>query len=206
MLDPVALSAPGSLGGMQSRATPVTPPAAAAAVRSARPDEAAALADLAARTFPDACPPEMPAADVRAFVAEQLSPAAFAGYLADPRHLVLVAEGPATGASACTLLGYTLLDLAPEEQPPPGAEAAPAYLSKMYVLDAARGTGAAAGLMRATLQAARQRGHRQVWLGVNQANTRANAFYAKLGFTVVGGRTFSVGGATGTDHLRLVDL
>ncbi|MGM7666979.1 GNAT family N-acetyltransferase [Microbacterium sp. A93] len=196
---------------------PATP---AVTVRSARPDEAVLLSDLAARTFPDACPPQMPAADVRAFIAQHLSPGAFAGYLTDPRYRVLVVE-PTDGSPLGNMpVGYTLLDLAPMEEPPPGMDAGvvlgnhgepdpdagPAYLSKMYVLDAARGTGAAGTLMRATLDAARQRGHRQVWLGVNQANTRANAFYEKLGFAVVGERSFAVGGATGADHLRVVDV
>lgn len=148
----------------------------------------------------------MPAADVRAFIGEHLSPEAFAGYLADPRYRVLVVELPDVP------LGYTLLDLDPQEEPPRGADSTPgpgpgpAYLSKMYLLEAARGTGAAAALMRATLDAARQRGHREVWLGVNQANTRANAFYEKWGFAAVGQRTFVVGGAVGADHLRVVGL
>lgn len=184
-----------------------SPTAPAVQIRPALLDEAVSLSDLAASTFPDACPPQMPAADVRAFIGENLSAEAFTGYLTDPRYRVLVAE--LTGRSP---VGYTLLDLAPVEEPPPdagitpGQGAGPAYLSKMYMLEAARGTGAAAALMRATLDVARQGGHHQVWLGVNQANTRANAFYAKQGFAVVGQRTFAVGGATGADHLRVVDV
>jgi diamine N-acetyltransferase len=184
-----------------------TPATTRATVRPARPEEARALGDLAARTFPDACPPDMAAEDVHAFIDEHLSESAFAGYLADPRYLVLLAETPDAGP-----IGYTLVDTAPEEAPPGGSSTdssggpAPAYLSKMYVLDTARGTGAATALMRATLDAARRRGHRQAWLGVNRANVRANAFYEKLGFAVVGERTFPVGEATGHDYLRLVDL
>lgn len=175
-------------------------------VRTARPGDAAALAGLAADTFPDACPPEMPTADIQDFIAEHLSVRAFDGYLADPRFLVLVTEPIDAGRLESALSGYTLLDLSPVEEPPAGLGTAPAYLSKMYVRDTARGTGAASALMGATLDGARQRGHRRVWLGVNQANARANAFYKKLGFEAVGERTFAVGGATGTDHLRAVEL
>lgn len=175
-------------------------------VRTARIEDAAALAGLAATTFPDACPPEMPPGDIQDFIAEHLSVRAFDGYLADPRFLVRVAEPIDAGRLDSPLSGYTLLDLFSVEEPPVGLGTAPAYLSKMYMRDTARGTGAAEALMRATLDGARQRGHRRVWLGVNRANTRANAFYQKLGFEVVGGRTFAVGEATGTDHLRAVAL
>lgn len=211
-MDPVALRIPASLGCMEFRAAPATatsptsPTTPTVAVRSARVGEAAALAGLAAATFPDACPPEMPPADIEDFIAEHLSVRAFAGYLADPRFLVLVAEPVDAAGPDAPLLGYTLLDLSPVEEPPTDWGTANAYLSKMYVRDTARGTGAASALMRATLDAARRRGHRRVWLGVNQANTRAGAFYGKLGFEVVGERTFAVGGATGTDHLRAVEL
>lgn len=58
------------------------------------------------------CPPSLPAADVRALIAEHLSPEAFAGYLVDPRYCVLVAKLPGGGP-----LGYTLLDLAPWRMP-----------------------------------------------------------------------------------------
>jgi tRNA (guanine37-N1)-methyltransferase len=47
--------------------------------------------------------------------------------------------------------------------------------------------------MAASLDAARARGAAGVWLGVNGENLRAQAFYRRSGFEVVGDRTFRVG-------------
>ncbi|MEB0307431.1 GNAT family N-acetyltransferase, partial [Cryobacterium sp. 10I1] len=55
------------------------------------------------------------------------------------------------------------------------------------------GRGVAAALMTATLDAARDRGARGAWLGVNQENARAIRFYGKHGFARVGTKHFLVG-------------
>src|SRR5690625_3352268 len=65
-------------------------------VRPARQDDAAGLAELAAVTFPLACPPALPAEAVAEFVATQLDEASFTRYLDDPQLLrrVAVVEEP----------------------------------------------------------------------------------------------------------------
>ena len=63
-----------------------------AAIRPAQAAEAGALHDLAALTFPLACPPSTTEAAKAAFIEQHLSRAAFERYLADPQRLVLVAE------------------------------------------------------------------------------------------------------------------
>lgn len=159
-------------------------------VRPARPDEAAAVAELAAATFPLACPPSSTPEDHAAFVAANLTPAHVAAHLADPARDVLVAEED--GA----LVGYTLL-VAGEPYAPEVAAAVPVRpvveLSKCYVRAARHGGGVAADLMAASLDTARARGAAGVWLGVNGENLRAQAFYRRSGFVVVGTRTFRVG-------------
>ncbi|QYF75590.1 GNAT family N-acetyltransferase [Cryobacterium sp. PAMC25264] len=160
-------------------------------IRSARPDEAAALAELAAATFALACPPHTSADAIAAFLGDVLAPANFEAFLADPDRLLLVAE---TGAG--TLVGYTMLVFGE----PHDADAAGAIrirptaeLSKCYVRAEAHGSGTAAALMAATLDAARQRGAAGSWLGVNQENVRALRFYGKHGFERVGVKRFLVG-------------
>ncbi|MBJ7341946.1 MAG: GNAT family N-acetyltransferase, partial [Mycolicibacterium sp.] len=50
------------------------------------------LADVAARTFPLACPPSATADDVAAFIAANLSEERFRKYLADDERTVLTAR------------------------------------------------------------------------------------------------------------------
>ena len=122
-------------------------------VRPARADEAGALAELAAATFPLACPPHTTAEAIATFLREVLAPTNFESYLADPDRLLLVADG-----DSGELSGYTMLVFGE----PSDADAAAAIrirptaeLSKCYVRADAHGTGTAAALMTATLDAAR---------------------------------------------------
>jgi ribosomal protein S18 acetylase RimI-like enzyme len=77
-----------------------------------------------------------------------------------------------------------------------------AELSKVYVLEGHHGAGVGAALMAASLAAARERAVAGVWLGVNQQNARANRFYEKSGFAIVGEKKFLVGGKTEDDFVR----
>ena len=168
-------------------------------VRPARTDEAAALAELAAATFALACPPHTTADAIAAFLRDVLAEANFEAFLADPNKLLLVAEGDA-GA----LTGYTMLVFGE----PHDADAAAAIrvrptaeLSKCYVRAEAHGTGTAAALMAATLDAARARGAAGSWLGVNEENERALRFYGKAGFLRVGVKHFQVGDRLEDDYV-----
>jgi diamine N-acetyltransferase len=160
-------------------------------IRRAREGDAQALHALAAVTFPLACPPGSTEADQRAFVDAHLSTAAFGGYLADPARVVLLDED-ADGRA----VGYTMLVVGPPADADvraavPGTDVA--ELSKCYALPDAHGTGVAGALVTATLAEAAARGAATVWLGVNEENARAQRFYAKHGFAVVGTKRFQVG-------------
>jgi len=162
-------------------------------VRLAEPSDAQALAELAAVTFPLACPPGMPRKDVDAFVAAQLSAERFAEHLTDPGRLLLV-DDPGAGAP---LAGYTMVvlaepsahDVARSIRIRPTAE-----LSKCYVRADQQGSGVARALLERTLELAADRGAAGMWLGTNAANARARRFYARAGFVQVGTRRFQVGG------------
>jgi GNAT superfamily N-acetyltransferase len=161
------------------------------------------LADVAARTFPLACPPAVTPEDVAAFIAENLSAPRFADYLADPDRIVLVARDDGR------LLGYAMLirgaaadaDVAQAVTLHPAIE-----LSKMYVLPDSHGAGASTALMSESLTLARDTGYRCVWLGVNQQNKRAQRFYAKHGFAVTGTKTFRLGAALEHDYVMVCPL
>lgn len=161
------------------------------------------LAELAAATFPLACPPTSPPEEIAAFIAEHLSGERFAGYLADPSRTVLAAR------DGGRIVGYAILidgvgadsDVARVVTMRPAVE-----LSKIYVRADSHGSGVAAALMDTAVDRAATTGARCVWLGVNQKNQRAQRFYAKHGFTIVGTKTFQMGAHTEHDHVMVRPL
>jgi tRNA (guanine-N1)-methyltransferase len=153
------------------------------------------LAALAARTFPDACPPGMAKEDIDQFIGEFLSEQAFAGYLADPKEwLVLVARTP-FGLAAYTLTAFTC----PDDMAFPDA----AYLSKCYTDDRFRGSGLTAALIMRTMQEVKAP---RIVLATNARNARAAKFYKKMGFKKAGRRDFYVGTAHNLDDVFVCDL
>jgi tRNA (guanine37-N1)-methyltransferase len=167
--------------------------------RRAIPTDAAALHELAAATFPLAAPPDARREDLAAFIAANLSEARFRDYLADPARILFVAllDGSA--------VGYTMLVLG-EPQDTDAARAVATRptveLSKIYVRPEHHRSGVAARLMDLSLAAAAGTGALSVWLGVNQRNERANRFYEKQGFRVVGTKHFQVGDELHDDFVR----
>jgi len=158
------------------------------------------LSAVAAHTFPHACPPSIAPENIASFIAANLSPARFTEYLADPQRAVLTAHHEGL------IVGYAMLirgvgddaDVARAVQFRPAAE-----LSKIYVLPDRHGSGAATALMSRVLATAEDWGVAGVWLGVNQANQRAQRFYTKSGFTISGTRTFQVGAGRESDYVMV---
>lgn len=167
-------------------------------VRRATVADAGALAELAAVTFPLACPPSSSPEDIAAHLANTLSEDHFRGYLADPDITILVLD------SGDRLNGYSLLVDRPASDPDvasaltltPSVE-----LSKCYVHPEHHGLGAAAELMHASVQAAGAAGRAGIWLGVNSQNARAIRFYGKSGFRKVGTKSFRLGSTVEHDFV-----
>jgi ribosomal protein S18 acetylase RimI-like enzyme len=168
-------------------------------IRRATPADAATLHELAAATFPLASPPDTRPEDNEAFIAAHLSEARFVGYLGDPARILFLAL--LDGAP----VGYAML-VTGEPYDPEAALAVrrrpTVELSKIYVRPEQHRSGVAVALMTACLAAAADAGARSVWLGVNQRNERANRFYEKQGFRVVGTKHFLVGSRLFEDFVR----
>ena len=169
-------------------------------VRIAVPDDAGPLARLAALTFPLACPPDATAEAKADFIRTVLSPERFAEHLCDPARTLLLAEDDCEPEP----VGYTML-VAGE---PTDSDVRAAInlrptieLSKCYVLPGHHGRGVAPVLMAATISAARRAGAAGIWLGVNNENLRAQAFYGSSGFVVVGEKHFLLGGRLEDDFV-----
>ncbi|WP_029112708.1 GNAT family N-acetyltransferase [Mycobacterium sp. URHB0044] len=174
-----------------------------AQVASATERDLPELADVAARTFPLACPPSATPDNVAAFIADHLSQARFSEYLTDPDRAVLTAR------VSERIVGYAMLirgvpDDADVQRAVPLRPAV--ELSKMYVLPDAHGAGVSAALMSAAVEQARELGAACVWLGVNQENQRAQRFYAKHGFAAAGTKTFRLGEGIENDYVLVRPL
>lgn len=162
--------------------------------------DAPELADVAAATFPLACGPSVAAADIEACIAANLSPRQFREHLADPDRLVL------TAVEAGRIIGYAVLIRGVGDDPDVArcVEHRPVIeVSKMYVLAAWHGSGAAGALMHAGITWAAEQRARAMWLGVNQANHRAQKFYRKHGFEVTGTRMFRLGTGLENDFVMV---
>jgi ribosomal protein S18 acetylase RimI-like enzyme len=167
-------------------------------IRKAGAGDAAALAGLAAVTFPLACPPGSSPEDIRIHLKRTLSEDRFAEYLADSKIAILVLE------EGGQLDGYTLLvdrqatdpDVLRALSAQPSVE-----LSKCYVHPDHHGRGAASALMLASLDWAADQGAAGVWLGVNSENAKAIRFYEKSGFTRVGTKSFTLGDSVENDFI-----
>jgi len=159
-------------------------------IRTATADDAGKLAELAAVTFPLACPPGASAADIQAHLEKTLAEANFVDYLADPHITVLVLDDDGQ------LNGYTMLIAKPASDPDVASvlSALPSTeLSKCYVHPDHHGQGAASRLMKASVADAAEKGAAGVWLGVNSENAKAIRFYEKSGFRRVGTKSFKLG-------------
>ncbi len=155
------------------------------------------IADLAARTFPLACPPELPREAIDSFIARHLSAVALQGHLAAPGHDLLAARGPGG-----ELVGYALLIDGTEMDPSCADQIRhrpTVGISKLYVDPAHLGTGVAADMLDAITALCAGRGAHGLWLATNVANARARAFYVKNGFLERGHRVFLVGGRENDD-------
>lgn len=158
------------------------------------------LADVAAVTFPLACPPSATPDNVAAFIAANLSRARFAEYLTDLERVVLCAHEQGRMLGYAMLIRGVVADAEVQRAVPlrPAVE-----LSKMYVLPDAHGAGASTALMTAVLDRATRLGAASVWLGVNQQNRRAQRFYEKHGFVPSGTKTFRLGEGLEHDYVMV---
>lgn len=161
-------------------------------IRAAAAADRVALAALKLLTFRETFLEDFaipyPPADRAVFEAESYSEATVARELADLAHQTWVAE------AGGDLLGYA--HIGPCKLPHPEAQTGDIELYQIYLLRAAQGGGLGAALLEVALAAMDRHcaasGGPQ-WLGVWSGNRRAQAFYAKRGFALVGAYHFKVG-------------
>lgn len=158
-------------------------------IRRATVDDAPLVATLAASTFADTFAAENDPADMRAYVATAFGDAVQRAELADPRHVVLIAERDGDA------VGYAMLrdGVAPDGIPGAFVASDSMEIARLYAVQRHIGAGIGSALMQRCLTEAVTLGRRTVWLGVWERNARAIAFYERWGFVDVGAQTFTLG-------------
>jgi GNAT superfamily N-acetyltransferase len=159
-------------------------------IRRATLDDAAALAELGARTFHDAFDAHNRIEDVDAYVTRTYGEAQQREEIASADSVTLVAEEEGR-----------LIAFAQMRRVDDAVE-----LARFYVDQRLHGRGVAQALMAAVRDAARALGCRRLWLGVWERNARAIAFYAKCGFRDIGSHPFLLGSDLQTDRLMEIEL
>lgn len=162
-------------------------------IRPARPTDAAALAELAARTFRDAFGADNRPDDLALHLATAYGLTQQSRELADPDIITLLADDDGT------LVAFAQLRRG--ASPASVSGPAPIELWRFYVAAEWQGRGVAQQLMAQVADAARNAGAATIWLGVWERNPRAIAFYRKAGYTDVGAHVFVVGTDPQSDRI-----
>ena len=164
-------------------------------VRRATTHDAELLAQVGARTFSDTFAADNTPEDMATYLANSFGVSKQAAELLDPSVIFLIAELDDQVA------GYAKLQLGPAPDCVKGSN--PIELSRLYVLQNWIGGGVAQELMDECFTAARTASCQTMWLGVWERNTRAQAFYRKVGFETVGTQSFRLGSDLQTDFVMM---
>lgn len=160
-------------------------------IRRAGSDDAALLAELGARTFSETFAAMNSADDMASYLSSAFTPAQLASELSDRRASFFIAEVDGEAA------GYA--KLYEGESPACVTGDCSIELARIYVLEQWLGKSVGQALMQHCMDEARRSGRKTVWLGVWQHNERAQSFYRKWGFRIVGEQVFRLGADEQTD-------
>jgi ribosomal protein S18 acetylase RimI-like enzyme len=164
-------------------------------IRQATADDAQLLTDLAYTTFWDAFAhhPKNAPDDLAHYMRQAFNLKQTTEELADEKSVFLIAEinGEAAGY-AKLIFDTTEPDIVAEW---------PVELNRLYSHQKHLGQGVGQALMDACLERAIEAGRDVMWLGVWEFNPRAQRFYEKNGFEIVGKHTFQLGSDPQTDLL-----
>jgi len=156
-------------------------------IRRARPDDAGAVADIAARCFVEAFGQHYPDEDLQAFLADNYTVERQARILAHDDYAIwLLRRGD-------DIVGHAAAG--PCGLPHPQVLAGDGEVKRLYVLKSAQNDGAGSRLLRTALAWLERDGPRTLWVGVWSENPGAQRFYARHGFVQVGEYAFPVGRA-----------
>ena len=178
--------------------TMTTPPPVT--LRRATPDDVASITALGAHVFSVSFGHSVSADQLQSYLNEAYSTSAITADLVNPLKDTFVATTPA-GA----LVGFAVLTRGSSE-PCIAHLNDTIELQRLYVDPEFHGNGVGKLLAMQLEDIARERGFRNMWLGVWEDNIKAQKVYERLGYKVVGEHDFDVGGDVQTDHIMLKAL
>ncbi len=153
--------------------------------RDAQLKDAAGLAEIGRDTFVETFGKLYPPGDLRKYLDDTYSISRMEADLKDPEVEVRISFSGRKMVAYCKIGPCKLpFDVGPE----PALE-----LHRVYVYQAGQGVGVGRILLAWAIERARQRGAKNLFLGVWESNERAIALYESRGFEKVGGYKFKVG-------------
>ena len=162
-------------------------------IQLAEPAKAASIAKLAEKTFRDAFARFIDKQDFERYVTRSFDKDQIRTELLDHASTFFIATLKNES------VGYAKLY---QGQPPACVGPLPAIeLARLYSLRPYWGCGVGAALMEACISYARSRAFETIWLSSWQENRRANAFYAKMQFEILGTKTFAIGSDIQEDYI-----
>ena len=164
-------------------------------IRQATADDAKVLTDLAYTTFWDAFAhhPKNAPDDLNHYMRQAFSLEQTTAELTDVKSIFLIAEIDGEAAGYAKIIFDHIEEGIIAERP--------VELNRLYSHQQFLGRGIGQALMDACFARARADGCDVMWLGVWEFNPRAQRFYEKNGFRVVGSHVFQLGEDAQTDVL-----
>jgi diamine N-acetyltransferase len=167
-------------------------------IRPASPDDGPDLARFGGETFLETFGHLYPEDDKAFFLAERFSlERTLEDIKEHGRYIQLAFRNEA-------LVGF--IDCGPLSLPVQAPEPSALEIYRLYVARSEFGTGLGKALMLAALGWARSEGAPALYLGVFNANQRAQAFYHKFGFDIVGAYLFKVGNTLDDERIMRLGM
>jgi ribosomal protein S18 acetylase RimI-like enzyme len=167
-------------------------------IREANRQDTELLVELGKRAFYEAFAEKTASEDMTAYLQTTFSIEETKTQLNDKDSLYLIIELQADS------VGYAYL--CPTRPPECIKDPKAIQLIRFYLLKKCYGLGVGNTLMQTCLDESYARGYRSVWLSSWELNGRANAFYKRWHFKVVGRQKFVVGSDVQNDHIFSLQL
>jgi ribosomal protein S18 acetylase RimI-like enzyme len=167
-------------------------------IRIATAEDYTAVTELGRSTFYESWIHMHSEEDMQLYLADAFTPEKIKKDLENPANTFILAYYNSE------LIGYAKLRI---DRTYPQLNNEPAIeMERIYVMHKYHGVKAGRALMDKSLEIAREKKYKWMWLGVNQENSKAINFYKRYGFVIDGIKTFKLGNVIDDDFLMKMEL